>query len=71
MVFLACSARICTMENLVIIRGLNVFSRHSSLNSGVCSNRHVGFSVTAPHLWNNMPGNLHLIDSVELFKSKF
>ena len=28
-----------------------------------------GFSVTAPHLWDNVPYSLRLIDSLELFKS--
>ena len=27
-----------------------------------------GFSVNAPRLWNDLPGNLSLIDSVVLFK---
>ncbi len=27
-----------------------------------------GFSVNAPHLWNDLPDNLRLIDSVVLFK---
>ena len=27
-----------------------------------------GFSVNAPHLWNDLPDNLRLIDSVILFK---
>ena len=28
-----------------------------------------GFSMTALRLWNDLPNNLHLIDSLELFKS--
>ena len=27
-----------------------------------------GYSVNAPHLWNDLPDNLRLIDSVTLFK---